>query len=104
MRRTLALEVKALRSDGARQKLLDLLSDYLATHGRALEADPVAVQRQYKPLGWAGIIAFPHYFAESFGEYGSPQWRRWAGEMRRRGIPARCVHLHALELTHGADR
>jgi hypothetical protein len=102
VRRTLAVEVKALRSDTGRQKLLDLMSDYLATHGAALDADPRAVSQQYKPLGWAGIIAFPHYFAESFGEYGSPQWRRWAGEMRRRGIPARCVHFPALDLTRGA--
>ena len=102
VRRSLAVEIKSIRTDTARQKCLDLLTWYLETHGKQLDKDPLACQLQYKPLGWAGIIAFPHLFSESFGEFGSSKWRRWSIEMKNKRIPARCVHFHYLDFTYGA--
>jgi hypothetical protein len=47
---------------------------YLDTYGPQLDASPWAAQ-QYRPFGWAGVIAFPQFFANSYGEFGSPQVR-----------------------------
>ena len=90
----MAIEIKSLVSDAGRQQLLDCISAYREDHGAALDRDPTATAQKYAALGWAGVIAFPDMFASSFGEFGSPAWRRWAGEFRRRGIPARCCHVH----------
>ena len=102
LKRTLAVEIKIIKTDVGRERLLDLLTNYRELRGRELDEDKVAPKQQYKPLGWAGIIAFPHLFARSFGEFKSPMWRRWAQEMQDRGIPARCVHFHSLDYTAGA--
>ncbi|KAH7617196.1 hypothetical protein Ndes2526B_g07789 [Nannochloris sp. 'desiccata'] len=102
VRRSLAVEIKSIKTDPARLKCLELLTWYLDTYGKLLDKDPLACKVQYKPLGWAGIIAFPHLFCESFGEFGSVEWRTWAAEMKKRGISARCVHFHYLNFTTGA--
>ena len=102
VQRTLAVEVKALKTDAARARLLSILTSYIETQGKKLDAMyPPPHTRQYRPLGWCGIIAFPHYFAASFGEFGTDAWRGWASEMKQRGIPARCVHFHYLDFTYG---
>ena len=43
----------------------------METHGPRLDADPLARRHRHARLGWAGVIAFPHLFAQSFGPYGS---------------------------------
>lgn len=49
---------------------------YLDEHQRRLQPAGAAWQRQcYAPLGWAGVIAFPHFWAPAFGEFGSLQVR-----------------------------
>ena len=102
IRRTLAVEIKSIHSDAARRKLLFLLTKYIDTYAvPVLDADQGAKLQQYRVLGWVGIIAFPHYFVRSFGEFGSPSWQQWGGELKRRGIAARCVHLHHIDFLEG---
>jgi hypothetical protein len=48
-------------------------SAYIAAQAPRLDADPAAVRHRCRALGWAGVIAFPHLFAASFAEYGSPE-------------------------------
>ena len=67
MKRTLAVEIKIIKTDVGRERLLDLLTNYRELRGRELDEDKAAPKQQYKPFGWAGIIAFPHFFAQSFG-------------------------------------
>ncbi len=98
LRRSVAVEVKALRSDAARAALLDAVAGYKLARGRALAA---AAAPLYPPLGAAGLIAFPQLWAAAFGEFGSPAWARWAAEVRVRGLAARCVHLHHLDFARG---
>ena len=128
---TLAIEVKALRTDAGRQRFLDTVrraldevwgglcgagryhraprhgsnpaaaaalptpcprSWYLAVRGPALDADPEARRRRFKRLGWAGVIAFPHLWAASFGPFGGGAAAAWAAAFRRRRIPVRACH------------
>eukprot|EP00887_Chlorella_sp_A99_P005004 scaffold4.g5004.t1 len=103
VRRPLAIEVKAVQTDAARRQLLDDISWYRQTHGAALDREPDAAARRHPHLGWAGVIAFPHFFAHCFGEYGSPQWRHWAEEFQRRGIPARACHFTQLTLIYSGS-
>jgi hypothetical protein len=98
LRRSVAVEVKALRSDAARAALLDAVAGYKLARGRALAAARAPL---YPPLGAAGLVAFPQLWAAAFGEFGSPAWARWAGEVRARGLAARCVHLHHLDFARG---
>ncbi|GAB4820990.1 hypothetical protein N2152v2_008036 [Parachlorella kessleri] len=97
--RSLAIEVKLLISDTGRQQLIDDIRWYLEACSAELDASKIA-HRKYAPLGWAGVIAFPHFFAKSFGEFGSPQWRRWAQEFHLNGIKARACHFHDLSLIY----
>jgi len=46
---------------------------YLDTQGPRLDRDPRALRQRFGRLGWAGVIAFPHLFARSFGVFGSEQ-------------------------------
>ena len=71
VRRSLAVEVKVLRSDGARAELIAAIRGYReAYQARAAPGDASAL---FAPLGSAGIIAFPHHFAACFGEFGGPE-------------------------------
>lgn len=97
-RRTLAIEVKLLRTDAARQRFIDAISGYLASCSPRLNQDVAARRQRCSQLGWAGVIAFPHLFSAAFGEYGSPEWRRWAAEFKRCGIPACACHCLWLTL------
>lgn len=101
LRRSLAVEVKALHSDAGRRELVSCIGEYRAACAARLDGGPHAAHK-YGRLGWAGIIAFPHLFAASFGEFGGREWRRWAAELNARGIPARCCHFHWLDLARGA--
>lgn len=58
--------------------LTSACSGYLEAHAPRLDADPVAVRHRCRHLGWAGVIAFPHLFASSFGEYGTAEVSAWA--------------------------
>lgn len=71
---------------------------YKETYGPRLDADPVALRQRCRRLGWVGVIAFPHLWAQSFGAFGSKQWRRWAAEFKARGIPVRACHATWLTL------
>lgn len=99
VRRTLAVEVKALQTDKGRQELLDLVEWYRNECGAILDQTHKSLGNKYAPLGWAGIIAFPHLFASSFGEFKSNEWKRWADEFKKKGVPARCCHFHYLDFT-----
>lgn len=99
IRRTLAIEVKLLLTDKARQELIDTIRLYLEEYTPQLNSSPW-VSNCYKPLGWASVIAFPHLFALSFGEFGSSQWKRWASEFRKQKIRARACHFHDLSLIY----
>jgi len=102
VKRSLAVEVKALQTDKGRQELLEIMEWYRRECGALLDQNPKAVENRYTPLGWAGVIAFPHLFASSFGEFKSKEWKRWADEFKRKGIPARCCHFHHLDFTFQA--
>jgi hypothetical protein len=102
VKRSLAVEVKALQTDKGRQELLELVEWYRSECGAFLDQNPKAVGNRYSSLGWAGVIAFPHLFASSFGEFKSKEWKRWADEFKRKGIPARCCHFHHLDFTFQA--
>lgn len=52
-------------------------------------------------LGFLAIIAFPHYFAASFGELGSPRWALWGNKLATLGIPVSCCFLDSLSYLHG---
>ena len=102
-RRTLAVEVKSLQSDKARQKLIDLLSAYKSRKSQAYENASDNSIKLYPLFGWIGIIAFPQFFASAFGEFGTSKWEYWNRKLRSQEIAARCCHLHWLDLTFGAD-
>ena len=59
--------IKIIKTDVGRERLLDLLTNYRELRSGELDEDKAAPKQQYKPFGWAGIIAFPHFFAQSFG-------------------------------------
>ncbi|KAI7840030.1 hypothetical protein COHA_006236 [Chlorella ohadii] len=81
VQRSLAIEMKQLLSDAGRLKFLDTIRRapqpyaiwYLDTQGPRLDRDPRALRQRFGRLGWAGVIAFPHLFARSFGVFGSEQ-------------------------------
>lgn len=52
-------------------------------------------------LGFLAIIAFPHYYAASFGELGSRQWAFWGSKLAALGIPVSCCFLDSLSYLHG---
>lgn len=93
--RPLAVEVKGLHSDPGRRKFLELLVHYKTTYADTL--DNICPGNKNDFLGWLGVIAFPHYFAYSFGEFGTESWYQWAKAFQQAGIPARCVHCHQID-------
>jgi len=60
-------------------------------------------ENQYRPFGWAAVIAFSHVWAHDFGEFGSATWRRWARLFLENRIRVRCCVFHSLDLVYGAD-
>lgn len=52
-------------------------------------------------LGFLGVIAFPNYYAASFGEFGSPSWARWGAAFVAARLPVRCCFLEALSFLRG---
>jgi hypothetical protein len=53
-------------------------------------------------LGFLAVIAFPNYFARSFGELGvSARWRHWGCRLAALAIPVRCCFLEAVSLIRG---
>lgn len=97
-KRSLAIEVKKMLTDAARQRFIDAVSGYRQRSASRLERDASALRHCCRWLGWAGVISFPHLFASAFGEYGSPEWRRWAAEFKARRIPVRSCHCLWLTL------
>lgn len=71
---------------------------YRDTQGPRLASDPLAASLAHPHLGFAGVIAFPHLWAASMGEYGSPQAQRWAAAFHARGMPVRACHATWLTL------
>jgi hypothetical protein len=76
------------------------------THCR--EHQPYAAQQEAAhpehrnpQLGFLSLIAFPNYFARSFGEFGSRRWRQWGARLTALRIPVRCCFLEALPLLRG---
>ncbi len=63
---------------------------YLDTYGRQMDKSPWRHQK-YAPLGWASVIAFPHFFAMSFGDFGSQQVRQALGN--------KCLRKHTLRVS-----
>ncbi|KAK9826407.1 hypothetical protein WJX81_000835 [Elliptochloris bilobata] len=101
LERTVAVEIKSLRTGAARERFIALVSGYRASaHCAALERR--CPQRQYAPFGWAAAIAFPGAWGRAFGPLGSREWRRWALRCRDSGLPARSCVLHSLDLLQGA--
>lgn len=94
--RSLAVEVKQLRTDSARQRFIEAVSAYRERAAARLSGR--TLRHSCRWLGSAGVISFPHLFAASFGEYGSTEWQRWAAEFKARGIPVRSCHLLWLSL------
>lgn len=99
--------MKSIHSDAGRQALVDNIAWYVnqveaELSSRSEEESNAAVNHQYRRLGWAGVIAFPQFYAASFGEFGSLEWRRWAKILKHQGISARCCHFHYLDFRHGA--
>lgn len=86
-----------LKTDAGRAKFIDLLSWYAAS-----DHTVQTTRRWYPPLGKVGVIAFPHFFAQSFGEFGGKTWRVWAQELNAGNIPALACHLHQLNLAYNA--
>eukprot|EP00891_Asterochloris_glomerata_P009407 jgi/Astpho2/9407/Aster-x0396 len=102
LQRSIAVEVKSLFSDAGRQHFVDLLREYREGHCKELEQR--CPQRKYEPFGFCAAISFPFFWAASFGEFGSPSWRRWGKDLKAAGIRTRCCIFHALDLTHGVMR
>lgn len=160
-RRSLAIEVKLLRTDGARQQLIDSVrlecscakrggvlacpalasallicscapslvypaqtgnklpscpcparprpsrSAYRQRCEQRLKSDALALRHRCHWLGWAGVISFPHLFAASFGEYGTPEvsrlgrkhWKRVPSWLCSACVPA-CWDQRPLLLEH----
>jgi len=99
VQRTLAIEVKLIFSDRGRSELLDLIAWY---NSITAVRSPGDGRKLYARLGTAAVIAFPNQFATSFGEFGSVEWRKWALEFKKRGIKARCCHIHWLDYLQNA--
>ncbi|KAL4428354.1 hypothetical protein ABPG75_002443 [Micractinium tetrahymenae] len=97
-KRTLAIEVKQMLTDAARRRFIDVVGAYRERSAARLGRDASALRHRCHWLGWAGVISFPHLFAASFGEYGSPEWHRWAVDFKARGIPVRACHCLWLSL------
>eukprot|EP00878_Enallax_costatus_P036022 GHUV01040296.1.p2 GENE.GHUV01040296.1~~GHUV01040296.1.p2 ORF type:complete len:214 (+),score=42.02 GHUV01040296.1:1024-1665(+) len=100
-RRPLIIEVKKLETDAGREKLVQLLKYH----------KPYAVKlgKQYPEfrnphLGFLAVIAFPHFYTASFGEFGSKGWRHWTGQFEALDVPVRCCFLEALSFRHGLGR
>ena len=58
--------------------------------------------RLYKPFAPIAAISFPFFWAPSFGELGSPMWRKWGLQFKQSDIQTKCCVWHALDLTRGA--
>ncbi|PSC70906.1 glycerophosphodiester phosphodiesterase [Micractinium conductrix] len=97
-RRSLAVEIKVLRTDAARQRFIDAVASFRRRAKARLDGSAGAALPSCRQLGWAGVISFPHHFAACFGEYGSAEWARWAAEFRAHGIPVRACHCLFLSL------
>lgn len=102
IRRSLAIEVKSLQTDYARQELINVISSYKISRNQVTAGTSVGPTELYSPFEWVAIIAFPQYFASAFGEFGSERWRHWAKKMKVARINARCCHIHWLDFTFGA--
>jgi hypothetical protein len=106
----LAVDVKALRTDPARRRLIRLVAQYArdAAEAAAVAAEsavvapPPASRPSSSSLLLGGdaccLIALPWCWESSLGRFGSQEWARWSGELRRAGLSARCVALHTLKL------
>lgn len=55
-------------------------------------------------LGFLAVIAFPHFYARCFGEFGTKRWRYWTQQLARMGIPVRCCFLEVLSYCHGLGK
>eukprot|EP00884_Botryococcus_braunii_P005944 jgi/Botrbrau1/15350/Bobra.0289s0005.2 len=100
--RSLAVEIKSIRSDEARSRLIRLLTGYREGCERRsrLRGEASAC---YPPFGWVGVIAFPWVWAACFGEFGTATWRRWGREFRQAKISTRSCVTHCLDFTSGLD-
>lgn len=52
-------------------------------------------------LQFLALIAFPHFYASSLGEFQSRRWRYWGGRLAALGIPVRCCFLDSLSYLRG---
>ncbi|KAF8067208.1 hypothetical protein HT031_002255 [Scenedesmus sp. PABB004] len=85
-RRPLVVEVKRVASDAAKERLLDLMREHKPYADAAAAAHPGFTNPQ---LGHLALIAFPHFYARCFGEFGGAAWRRWARAYTAAGVPRR---------------
>jgi hypothetical protein len=97
----LAIDVKSVRTDAARLRLIALVGSY--ARDAAAAASPASSRPpSFSSLLLGGdacaLIALPWCFEASFGRFGSAEWRRWSDELEREGLAARCVALHTLKL------
>lgn len=96
---SVAVEVKHLHTDEARQKLIRLCREYKDAVTPML--DKTCRSRMHAGLGWIFVISFPHSWAMSFGEFGSAAWLRWARAFKTAGVPVRCCMFHFIDFLAG---
>lgn len=73
--------------------------DYKSTYCAQLQVD--WPQLKYKPFDWVAVISFAFLYADSFGEFGSQQWRSWGCQFKQAGIPVKMCVFHAYSLIQG---
>ncbi|KAL3160378.1 hypothetical protein ABBQ32_010705 [Trebouxia sp. C0010 RCD-2024] len=99
LQRSVAVEVKSIATDAGRARFVQLLTSYKQDFEQ--RQNPEVESQLYPPFASIAAISFPFFWAPSFGEFGSPAWRRWAVKFKQCHIPTRCCVWHALDLTRG---
>jgi len=99
LRHSIAVEIKGLRTDAGRQKLLELLQRYIKQSEGARSGRGEG--KLYAHFGPAAVIAFPWAWAAAMGEFGTRENGHWARAFAAAGIPVKSCVLHSLSLTYG---
>jgi hypothetical protein len=89
------VEIKSIRTDAAREAFLRLL------HSFAAQRKVIDFGQGFDFPSAVNVLAFPGNFIESFGIYGTPQWRYWRRRFHEadvRGV--QCPVLHFIDHQH----
>lgn len=65
--------------------------------------DAAADAHPFPNMQWLTVIAFPHFFAASFGEFGSEANAQWCARFRAAGLWCRCCVFHFLDYLSGME-